>query len=340
MDQGKNNSPKQKGIWLIQIFFAVAIAALVTLHYISTLPAILLFLILMADSVAFAVLFSNFKKGRDIFDAESEQKTKKIDEFDKITRQLVKRDLELARANQRLAELDSAKSDFVSVAAHQLRTPLTGIKWSYTALLDADTGPLNPDQKEIAEKGLASISNTIDLINDLLNVAHVEEGKMKFEIKKQSIFPVAKKAFDGIKLMADEKKITVSKKIPDETGFPDMDIDAEKMELALANLLDNAVKYTPEGGRIDFSLSQEQGAIKIVIQDSGIGIPKSQKDRLFSKFFRADNATAVQTSGTGLGLYMVKKIIDRHGGKIVVDSVEGKGTAFIITIPELTAKRS
>ncbi|HLM83959.1 MAG TPA: HAMP domain-containing sensor histidine kinase [Candidatus Bathyarchaeia archaeon] len=340
MEPEKNNPPKQTGIWTLQSFFAIAIAALAFFQYVSILSATLLFFILIANSIIFAALFSNFKKGREFFNTETEQKSKQISEFDKITRQLVKRDLELARANQRLQELDTAKSDFVSVAAHQLRTPLTGIKWSYTALIDPDTGPLNPTQKEIVEKGLASISNTLDLINDLLNVAHVEEGKMKFEIKRQSIIPIAKKAMEGIKLVADEKKIAVSVKIPEESGFPDVNIDTDKMELALANLADNAVKYTPEGGRIDFTVSQEQGAIKIVVQDSGIGIPKSQKDRLFSKFFRADNAVSVQTSGTGLGLYMVKKIIDRHGGKIVVDSVEGKGTAFIVTIPEATAKKT
>ena len=340
MDEEKNKLSSQKYIWVIQIFFAVAIASMAFLGYISAISAALLFFILIVNSAAFALLFSEYREGLDSCNVETEGKSKKIEEFDQITRQLVKRELEVARANQRLAELDVAKSDFVSVAAHQLRTPLTGIKWSYTALLDPETGPLTPDQKEIAEKGLASISNTIDLINDLLNVAHVEEGKMKFVIKKQSLLPIAEKAIEGLKLVAEEKKIALSVKIPSEADFPEVDVDAEKIELALTNLMDNAVKYTPNGGRIDFSVSQEQGAVKIVIQDSGIGIPKSQKDRLFSKFFRADNATAVQTSGTGLGLYMVKKIIDRHGGKIVVDSVEGKGTAFIVTIPEISAKKS
>lgn len=340
MEPEKNNPPKQKYVWFLQSLFAVAIAVLLFLQFIALLPAIFLFFVLIINSAAFAFLFSDFKKGRDFFDAESDQKTKKIEEFDKITRQLVKRDLDLARANQRLGELDSAKSDFVSVAAHQLRTPLTGIKWSYTALLDPDTGPLNPDQKEIAEKGLASISNTIDLVNDLLNVAHVEEGKMKFDIKKQSLLPIAQKAVESLKLVAEEKKISLSVKIPKVDGFPETNIDSEKMGLVITNLLDNAVKYTPTGGRVDFSISQERGAIKIVVQDSGIGIPKSQKDRLFSKFFRAENAVGVQTSGTGLGLYMVKKIVERHGGKIVVDSVEGKGTAFIVTIPEISAKKS
>lgn len=340
MGQETNKLSSRKHIWLIQIIFAVAVAAMLFLSYIPTVSAVLLFFILAVNSAAFALLFSYYRKGLESCNVETEQKSKKIDEFDQITRQLVKRELEVAHANQRLAELDVAKSDFVSVAAHQLRTPLTGIKWSYTALLDPDTGPLTPDQKEIAQNGLASISNTLDLINDLLNVAHVEEGKMKFEIKRQSIFPIFNKAVEGFRLIADEKKIALAVKIPDESGFPDMDIDAEKMGLALTNLLDNAVKYTPIGGRIDFSISQEQGLIRMIVQDSGIGIPKDQKNRLFSKFFRADNATAVQTSGTGLGLYMVKKIIDRHGGKIVVDSVEGEGTAFIVTIPEASAKKN
>lgn len=339
MEKEKNSLPKFAFVWSLQAFFAVAGGSLFFLNRISAAEAIAFLVVLLANSVLFSALFSNFRQKAEIFGAETEQKSKKIDEFDKITRQLVKRDLELARANQKLSELDVAKSDFVSVAAHQLRTPLTGIKWSYTALLDPDTGPLNSDQKEIAEKGLTSITNTIDLINDLLNVAHAEEGKTQFNIKKQPILPIAKKAVGDKKLIAEEKKIALNANIPEEPGFPEVSIDAEKIGLVFANLLDNAIKYTPEKGRIDFSVSQEQGVIKIVVQDSGIGIPKSQQDRLFSKFFRADNATAVHTDGTGLGLYMVKKIIDRHGGKITVDSVEGKGTAFIITIPEITAKK-
>jgi len=339
MEQTKNNSLKEIYIWLLQVLIFIATIALVFLNYISVLAAIVFFFISAVNSIILVILFSNFKKGREMFSAETEQKSRKIEEFDKITRQLVKRDLELARANQKLAELDAAKSDFISVAAHQLRTPLTGIKWAYTALLDKETGPLNDDQKEIVEKGLASITNSIDLINDLLNVAHVEEGKMDFSFKKQSLIPVAEKALAGIKLVADEKKIAFSSRIPAEKEIPEVNIDTEKMGLVLANILDNAVKYTPNGGRIDFAISQEQGLVKIVVQDSGIGIPKGQKDQLFSKFFRAKNAVSVQTSGTGLGLYMVKKIVDRHGGKIVVDSVEGRGTAIIVTIPEQTARK-
>jgi signal transduction histidine kinase len=338
MEQNEKKPLREKLIWFFQIFFAVVIAILAFLNIIPIPGIIFLAILLIMNSFFFRYIFSYFRGNLETLGMETEQKSKKIEDFDKITRQLVKQELELTRANQKLAELDKAKSDFVSVAAHQLRTPLTGIKWSYTALLDADTGSLNPDQKEIIEKGLASITNTIDLINDLLNVAHIEEGKMEFHIKRQPILLLARKAVEGFKLIAEEKKIALSVNIPEDAGFPEANIDADKMGLVFANMLDNAVKYTPNGGRIDFSLSQEQGAIKIVVQDSGIGIPKSQKNRLFTKFFRAENAVGVQTSGTGLGLYMVKKIIDRHGGKIVFDSTEGQGTSFIITIPEQTAK--
>jgi signal transduction histidine kinase len=338
--ENKNSSAKTKYIWLFQIItIAVAGAA----FYYAFLPipaAVFLFIIVAANSMLFKSIFSELKITRESCSTETEDKSKKIEEFDKITRQLVKRELEVAHANQKLGELDAAKSDFISVAAHQLRTPLTGIKWSYTALLDKETGPLNSDQKEIAEKGLSAIDQAINLINDLLNVAHLEEGKLDFVFKRQSLIPIVKKALDAIKLITEEKKIAVTSKIPSAADFPDLNIDADKMALAIANLLDNAVKYTPVGGRIDFSVNQDQGLVKISVQDSGIGIPKSQKGRLFTKFFRADNATKVQTDGTGLGLFMVKNVVDRHGGKIIVESEEGKGTTLIITLPEITAKKS
>ena len=338
--ENKSSSAKVKYVWLFQIVTVAAAGAAFYYSFLSIPEVIFLSVVIIVSSILFKSIFSELKITRESCSAETEDKSKKIDDFDKITRQLVKRELEVARTNQKLEELDAAKSDFISVAAHQLRTPLTGIKWSYTALLDKTTGPLNADQKEIAEKGLSAIDQSINLINDLLNVAHLEEGKLDFAFKRQSLISVIKKAVAGIKLMVEEKKITMTQKIPPEAGFPELNIDADKMALAVANLLDNAVKYTPVGGRIDFSVSQDQGLVKISVQDSGIGIPKTQKGRLFTKFFRADNATRVQTSGTGLGLFMVKNVVDRHGGKIIVESEEGKGTTFIVTIPEMTAKKS
>lgn len=352
MEKEKKSS-KEKFFWFFQTASVIAAVGMIFFNfsclrkgaendlfgYAVLAASFLLALALLAGTWLLIGLLSDFKKGREFLGAETEKKSLEIREFDKIMRQLVKRELELARANQRLAELDKAKSDFVSVAAHQLRTPLTGIKWSYTAMLDEKTGPLNAGQKELLENGLAAITSTIDLINDLLNIAHIEEGKYEFKFEKLPLAPIAEKAVAGLKMVADEKKIHVSTKIP-ESGLPELNLDGEKIGLALANILDNAVKYTPEGGRIDFTVSREPGLVKIVVEDSGIGIPKSQKSRLFTKFFRAENAVSVQTAGTGLGLYMVKKIIDRHGGKIAVESTEGKGTTFIITLPERSTGKS
>jgi signal transduction histidine kinase len=344
------NSEKARSFWFFQIIAIVGAVGLAVFNFaylraenfsffsISLALNFLLILILVIEAWRLSRIFSDLTKVSDSCNLETQKKSSEIQEFEKITRQLVRRDLELARANQRLAELDAAKSDFISVAAHQLRTPLTGIKWSFTALLDPKTGSFSEEQKQILENGFAATSNVIDLINDLLNVAHLEEGKYEFIFKRQPLLPIAEKAIAGLKLVADEKKITLFSKMP-ASGLPDINMDGEKMGLALANILDNAIKYTPEGGRIDFSINQEQGLIKIVVQDSGIGIPKTQKGRLFTKFFRADNAVGVQTSGTGLGLYMVKNIIDRHNGKITVDSAEGKGSTFIVTLPEQSAKK-
>jgi signal transduction histidine kinase len=350
MDEIKNFG-KEKSFWFLQAMAVVVAAGLAvfnflylssenfSIFFVSLAINIFLVFILALRTWRISRIFSDSKKVMDSLGMETEKKSSEIQEFEKITRQLVRRDMELARANQRLAELDVAKSDFVSVAAHQLRTPLTGIKWSYAALLDPKTGPLNKNQEKLLKDGLAAITNTVDLINDLLNVAHVEEGKYKFDFKRQPLPPIAQQAIDGLKMVAEEKKITLSSKIP-SSGLPDLNLDGEKMGLALTNLVDNAIKYTPEGGRIDFMVSQEKGLVKIVVQDSGIGIPKSQKGRLFTKFFRAENAVGVQTSGTGLGLYMVKSVIERHGGKITVDSAEGKGSTFMITLPEQAAKKS
>ena len=349
MEETKNYE-KVRSFWFFQVLTIIAAAGLAVFNFlflqtentsaffVSLAINILLVFLLAIRTWKISGLFSDLKRDRDSCNIETERKSSEIQDFEKITRQLVRRDMELARANQRLAELDVAKSDFVSIAAHQLRTPLTGIKWSYTALLDPKTGSLNEEQKQLLENGFVAITNTVDLVDDLLNVAHIEEGKYKFEFKKQALLPIAKQAIAGLKLVADEKKITLFSKMP-ASGLPDMNMDGEKMGLALANVLDNAIKYTPGGGRIDFSVGQEQGFIKIVVRDSGIGIPESQKGRIFTKFFRADNAVGVHTSGTGLGLYMVKKIIDGHNGKIMVDSTEGKGSTFTITLPEQSAKK-
>lgn len=285
-----------------------------------------LLLVLIINSRIITNVFFDFR-------SEVKKRTQELEELDKTTKMLVRRDLELSEANVRLEELDAVKSDFVSIAAHQLRTPLTGTKWSFLALLERETGQLNGEQKKIIEDGLDAINHAIKLINDLLNVAHIEEGKFGFNFKNESIEPIIQKAFERFEPLAGEKGIWLSLDFS-KAKLPLISIDSEKIALVFDNLLDNAIKYTYPGGRVKLKTEFKNGKIVIIVQDSGIGIPRSQMSRVFTKFFRGENAILFQTSGTGLGLYMVKNIIDRHCGTVAVNSEENKGTTFTVELPE------
>jgi signal transduction histidine kinase len=244
---------------------------------------------------------------------------------------LIRRDLELSDANERLEELDTVKSEFVSVAAHQLRTPLTGVRWSLKALAAGEYGSLVPTQQKIADDALVAIVGAIDLINDMLNVARVEGGRFNFAFVTQPLAPLVTQVFDHARSEAANHAITFMGDPLDQSirAF----CDGEKLVIAIQNVVDNAIKYTPEGGIVSVTHTIHEGRLSLAIKDTGIGIPKAEQHRLFTKFFRAPNAVLKQTSGTGLGLYLVKNIIERHKGSIAIESEEGKGTIITLTIP-------
>jgi len=228
-------------------------------------------------------------------------------------------------------ELEGIEPESISVAAHQLRIPLTRITWIFQTLLDKKMGSLDPDQEKIVRDGLEVTLNAVDLVNDLLNITRIETGQFRFVFHNQAVSPVIEKAFTHLKSTATKKGVSLTLNILPH--LPNIFIDAEKMGIALENLLDNAIKYTKPGGEITIQAQKEENKIKVDIIDTGIGIPKSDQHRLFSKFFRADNAILSQPSGTGLGLYLVKNIIEEHGGTIIIESGENKGTKVTFTLP-------
>lgn len=262
----------------------------------------------------------------------NEKLQKVTQEFEETTRRLFEREMELKSANKRLREIDSVKSEFVSTAAHQLRTPLTGIKWSYTTLLESSTGPLNATQKEIVDKGLEAIDFAISVINDLLNTARLEEGKSGFDFTEQPIGPIIKSVVSQHQAVIDEKKIKFSVDFPLDSPFA-FRFDKERITIVFDNILTNAVKYTPPEGSVSIKSFRSEKEIKFKIIDSGIGIPEKDLYKVFSKFYRSKNAVSFETSGSGLGLYVAKNIVERHGGTIDVESVENKGTTFTIALP-------
>jgi len=222
------------------------------------------------------------------------------------------------------------KTEFVSLSAHQLRTPLAAIKWTLRMLLDGDLGKITEEQKDFIEKTYESNERMINLINDLLDVTRIEEGKYLYKPILADIEPIVQFVIDSFKEEIERKKLKFEFKKP-KRKLPKVMLDVEKMKLAIQNLLDNAIRYTKPGGEISVSLRDLENKIEFSVRDTGVGIPENQQSRVFTNFFRAANVIRMETEGSGLGLFITKNIIEAHGGKIWFESKENIGTTFYFT---------
>lgn len=223
------------------------------------------------------------------------------------------------------------KSEFLSITAHQLRTPLSALKWVLHMALEGDGGKLTKEQRELLHKGYESNERMINLVNDLLDVVRIEEGRFDYKFRKVDLQKLIEGIVEDMQILAGQKgvELTCSKS---SNAILELTVDSEKLSLVIMNIVDNAIQYTPKGKKIIVEIGRTNEAL-IVVRDQGIGIPKNQAFRVFTKFFRADNAVRMQTAGSGLGLFIAKNIIEKHGGKIWIESEEGKGTSVYFTIP-------
>jgi PAS domain S-box-containing protein len=227
--------------------------------------------------------------------------------------------------------IERMKTEFVSISAHQLRTPLSAIKWSLKMLLDGDLGDLTKEQKEFVEKAYLSNERMIRLVNDLLNVTRIEEGRFLTNLKAENFVEIIKEMYPSFQELARKKNLAIEL-ILKQDKFPLVLVDREKIKIVIQNLVENAIHYTPKG-KITITVEIKDNNLLFSVKDTGIGIPEKQKDRIFSRFFRAENAILSETEGTGLGLFISKNIIEAHGGKIWFESKEGEGTTFYFTLP-------
>jgi len=239
-------------------------------------------------------------------------------------------------------QIDKTKTEFVSLASHQLRTPLSTINWYAEMLLAGDAGKLTKNQKTYLNEIYTGNQRMVSLVNALLNTSRIELGTFAVNPKSMDFVAEAQSVLKELEPEIQAKKLVVNTefaKLPKITADPDL------IRIIFHNLFTNAVKYTPEGGKVDLSISMNNGSIEVQVSDSGYGIPKKQQDEIFTKLFRADNVKEKDTTGTGLGLYIVKSILDHSGGKIWFESPtivektsagkeEGKGTTFYVTLPK------
>lgn len=228
--------------------------------------------------------------------------------------------------------MDEMKSEFVTLAAHQLRTPTSAVKWSLNMLLQGDLGKLNEEQEEIIEQAYKTNNKVIRLVRDLLNISQIEQGKYLSKLTLSSIEEIIQSVVNSNEQEIEGKKIKIELREP-ETQLPKVMIDRQKMEIAIKNIFGNALRYTLPKGRISIFIEMGEKEIKVQIKDTGIGIPKDQQARVFSKFFRATNVMKMETEGTGIGLFISKNIIEAHGGRIWFESQENKGTTFFFILP-------
>lgn len=237
----------------------------------------------------------------------------------------------LRTANRHLKELDVAKDEFISMASHQLRTPLTTIKGYVSMLLDGDVGPLSRQQREFLEYAYGGSQRMVNLISDLLNVSRMSAGKFQIQAEPTDLEAMVAEEVQQLQQHAQAKSIKLSFE-PPEHHLPHLQLDGGKTRQVVMNFIDNAIYYTKQG-EIRVVLKQRRNRVELRVIDTGIGVPKEAQRNLYKKFFRASNAQVMRPDGTGLGLFLAKRVIEDQDGTIIFESVEGKGSTFGFSVP-------
>ncbi|MGQ9508992.1 MAG: response regulator, partial [Thermodesulfobacteriota bacterium] len=231
-----------------------------------------------------------------------------------------------------LKELDKMKSEFIAMVSHELRAPLAAVEQQLTVILNRMAGEVTEKQEQLLSRAKERTKGLLDLIRDLLDLSKIEAGKMIQYKEPLSLQEIIQKVVEFMKVEADHKKLDLQFVSPSHPLI--IHADRNSMEGVFTNLISNAIKYTPEGGKVRIILSEENGFAKVIVSDTGIGIKKEDLPRIFDKFYRVKTTETRQIVGTGLGLSIVKSIVDAHLGSISVESEEGKGTTFTVLIPK------
>jgi signal transduction histidine kinase len=234
-------------------------------------------------------------------------------------------------------ELDEMKNDFVRMVSHELRSPLAAIKQQHAVILDGLAGELTPKQRELLTRAHAKIQGLLELINDLLDVAKMEAGHGQLEQVPLDLREILGELVELLRERAASQKLTLRLEMP--AGCPLVRADRRSMEEVFSNLVSNAINYSPDGGEVKISALPRSDYLEILVQDQGIGIEAEEVPKIFDKFYRVKNPKTRQVIGTGLGLALVKGLIEAHRGAVEVESELGAGTTFRVKLPTVAGAR-
>lgn len=232
----------------------------------------------------------------------------------------------LRHSNEKLKALDETKDDFISMASHQLRTPLTSIKGYLSMVIEGDAGTINATQEKMLSQAFTSSQRMVYLIADLLNVSRLRTGKFVIEAAPTNLAVMIEEELAQLVEAAKARDLELSFNKPKD--FPEIMLDQTKTRQVVMNFIDNAIYYTPPGGHIKVQLTATDNRVELRVVDDGIGVPKTEQHHLFNKFYRAANARKARPDGTGLGLFMAKKVVIAQGGSVIFDSKENQGSTF------------
>jgi signal transduction histidine kinase len=265
---------------------------------------------------------------------ELEQKlTQNRNQLQLLKEQVERRNLDLVAANTELRRLSELKSQFISVAGHELRTPLTSLNGYVEMLIDGQMGPLTDKQREVLEIIQKSGLRLVHLTDDLLNAARLEAGQIDLILRPIDLVSLVKEALseEGVWFQAKGQCLTLEF----SHGLPSALCDENWTKQIVTNLLSNAGKFTPESGCISITvrLAEQPGFLQLSVADTGVGIPKQDQAKIFSRWFRAKNASSINNQGSGLGLYITQALVALHNGSIWVESQPNQGSIFHVTFP-------
>lgn len=238
---------------------------------------------------------------------------------------------ELRASNAQLRRLDEVKDEFISMASHQLRTPLTSVKGYIDMVLEGDAGEVSPMQRRFLSEAFVSSERMVHLINDFLNVSRLQTGKFVVEKRPNNLKKIVLEELESLHVNAEGRSLAF--RFSSKGRLPDLMLDEAKIRQVVMNFADNALYYSKPDTTIEVALVTDAKEVTFTVKDTGIGVPEEEQDHLFTKFYRASNARKQRPDGTGVGLYLAKRVVTAHGGKIIFKSKENTGSTFGFSLP-------